>query len=74
MNDPRPTEAGREDSPGGTTPSVAHVDDDLRDLRWNIRGRLHACLNETAPYTGIEWESVEVILEGALEEIRAATT
>jgi hypothetical protein len=71
MNDPRPTEAGREESPGRTTPSVTHEDDDLRDLRWEMRGRLHAVLQEL-DVRPPDWDVIETLLRGALEDVEAA--
>jgi hypothetical protein len=61
---------------GHVEPSNQHglQDPDERDLRWEIRGRLHACLAELGVMTGVDWDVVETLLAGALEEIRAATT
>jgi hypothetical protein len=76
MNDSRPADARREETPGGRhserSASVGH-DDEERDLRWRIRGRLHACLVELKPMVGVDWDSILTILEGAAEEIQAAS-
>jgi hypothetical protein len=75
MNAKRPAEARREETPGRRC-SERSADigcDDLGDLRWELRGRLHACLAELGPSTGVDWDAVQTILEGAVEDIEAAT-
>jgi len=42
------------------------------DLRWEIRGRLHAVLQEL-DVRPVNWDAVETILRGAVESIEAAT-
>jgi hypothetical protein len=43
---------------------------DELDLRFELRGRLHAVLQELEPPT-VEWDVVQTILEGAVEAIQA---
>ena len=42
------------------------------DLRWELRGRLHAVLQELY-VPPVDWDVVQTLLEGAVEEIQAAT-
>ena len=41
------------------------------DLRWELRGRLHAVLQEL-DVRPVEWDVVKTLLEGAVESIEAA--
>lgn len=65
MNAKRPAEARREESPGGLPERSEEL-----GLRFEIRGRLHAVLQELEPPT-VEWDVVQTILEGAVEAIQA---
>ena len=59
---------------GGRNHNPLYVADDYeRDLRWRIKGRLHACLVELGSLGGNDWDAVATILEGALDDIRAAS-
>ena len=47
-------------------------DDGGDDLRWELRGRLHAVLQEL-DVRPVDFDVVQTILEGAVESIKAAT-
>ena len=70
MNDSRPADARREEAPAGSSPSVPHTVDG--SLRWELRGRLHAALQELDERP-VSWDVVQTLLEGAVESIDAAT-
>ena len=72
MNEPNPQGAGSAGSRGGDLPSMAEGADVERHLGSNIRGRLDACLAELKPISGVDWDSVQTILEGAVEGTEAA--
>jgi len=46
-------------------------DDDERDLRWELRGPLHAVLQELEARP-VDWDACETILRGAVEAIEVA--
>ena len=78
MNDTSPAGRGSSGLPGGKPPhrsdtagQTASVDDD-RDVRWHVRARAHAVLAETSPLERIDWDTVQTLLEGAVEDLRAA--
>ena len=70
MNDSRPADARREEAPAGSSPSVPHTVDG--SLRWELRGRLQAVLQEL-DLRPVDYDTVQTILEGAVEAIDAAT-
>ena len=45
--------------------------EDERALRWELRGRMHAALQELE-VRPVDWEAVRRLLEGAVEAIEAA--
>ena len=45
---------------------------DENDLRWQLRGRLHAVLQEL-DVRPVDWDVVSTLLAGAVEAVEAAT-
>ena len=76
MTQRAPRGRGSSKRPGGMhsepRPQTGRTDAHEGDLRWSTRARCHAVLAELEG-SPIDWESIQTILEGAVDEIRAST-
>ena len=56
----------------GSEPDRISNREDEHDLRWELRGRLHAALQEL-DVRPVDWDVVSTLLAGAVEAVEAAT-
>ena len=73
MNDVTPSRGSRR-RPGGMQEDRTEGPgcDDAGDLRWSMRGRCHAILQELE-VEPVDWDVVGTLMAGGAEEIEAAT-